>query len=86
MAAGVLLGLPALFSAPKAFAELLTGIPGDPEPEKFQPGDSPAKERRAALDKTAAEIKATGSYSSPLSSKMILAKHSPRSNHVTVVL
>ena len=58
-AAGVLLGLPALL-APSAFAELLTGIPGDPEPEKFKPGDSPAKERRAALDKTAREIKQTG--------------------------
>lgn len=60
MAAGVLLGLPALFRAPSAFAELLTGIPGDPKPEKFSAGDNPAKERRAALDATAKEIKATG--------------------------
>ena len=42
-AAGVLLGLPTLFAAPSAFADLLTGIPGDPEPEKFKKGDSPAK-------------------------------------------
>lgn len=61
-AAGVLLGLPAALFAAPAFADLLTGIPGDPEPEKFKPGDSPAKERRAALDATAKEIKASGDF------------------------